>query len=234
MKSTVEEIRQRFDKDVERFSILETGQSATIDAPLAMELACSVAAGATPRARRLLDIGCGAGNYSLKMLQKIPAMEVTLIDLSRPMLDRAVQRVTAAGAGKVSASQVDIRQFELPAASVDIVLAAAVLHHLRGEDEWRAVFSKIFHGLAPGGSFWIADMIEHTSPVVQTIMKHRYGQYLAELKDEQYRDTVFAYVEREDTPRPLIFQLDLLREVGFRTVEILHKNSLFATFGAIK
>jgi hypothetical protein len=28
MKSTVEQIRQRFDKDVERFSNLETGQSA--------------------------------------------------------------------------------------------------------------------------------------------------------------------------------------------------------------
>ena len=33
-KSTVEEIRQRFDGDVERFSNLETGQSATVDAPL--------------------------------------------------------------------------------------------------------------------------------------------------------------------------------------------------------
>jgi tRNA (cmo5U34)-methyltransferase len=29
-KSTIEEIRQRFDGDVERFSNLETGQSATI------------------------------------------------------------------------------------------------------------------------------------------------------------------------------------------------------------
>ena len=29
-KSTVEEIRERFDKDVERFANLETGQSATI------------------------------------------------------------------------------------------------------------------------------------------------------------------------------------------------------------
>jgi tRNA (cmo5U34)-methyltransferase len=32
-KSTVEQIRERFDGDVERFSNLETGQSATIDAP---------------------------------------------------------------------------------------------------------------------------------------------------------------------------------------------------------
>ena len=32
MKSTVEEIRRRFDADVERFSNLETGQSATAEA----------------------------------------------------------------------------------------------------------------------------------------------------------------------------------------------------------
>ena len=35
---TVDEIRRRFDAEVERFSNLETGQSATIDAPLS--LAC--------------------------------------------------------------------------------------------------------------------------------------------------------------------------------------------------
>ncbi len=31
-----------------------------------------------------------------------------------------------------------------------------------------------------------------------------------------------------------MFQLDLPREVGFRAVEILRKNSCFAAFGAIK
>jgi glycerol uptake facilitator-like aquaporin len=38
MKSTVDEIRQRFDADVERFSNLDTGQSATVDAPLVYAL----------------------------------------------------------------------------------------------------------------------------------------------------------------------------------------------------
>jgi tRNA (cmo5U34)-methyltransferase len=37
-KSSTNEIKERFDNDVERFSDLETGQTATIDAPLAMEL----------------------------------------------------------------------------------------------------------------------------------------------------------------------------------------------------
>ena len=58
--------------------------------------------------------------------------------------------------------------------------------------------------------------------------------YLAGLKDEAYRDHVFAYVAKEDTPRPLLYQIDLLRSVGFSKVEILHKNGCFAAFGAIK
>ena len=55
-----------------------------------------------------------------------------------------------------------------------------------------------------------------------------------ELKDEAYRDQVFAYIEKEDTPRSLMFQLDLLREVGFSQVDVLHKNACFAAFGAVK
>src|SRR5205823_7863677 len=93
MKSTVEEIRQRFDADVERFSNLETGQSATVDAPLAMALVAQAAAATTPHARHVLDVGCGAGNYTLKLLERLPNLEVTLIDLSLPMLDRAKERI---------------------------------------------------------------------------------------------------------------------------------------------
>ena len=93
MKSTVEEIRQRFDADVERFSNLETGQSATVDAPLAMALVARAAALCTPQARSVLDVGCGAGNYTLKLLELLPNLDVTLIDLSKPMLDRAAERI---------------------------------------------------------------------------------------------------------------------------------------------
>ena len=32
----------------------------------------------------------------------------------------------------------------------------------------------------------------------------------------------------------MLYQADLLREVGFREVEVLHKNGCFAAFGAIK
>ena len=238
-KSTPEQIRQRFDKDVERFSNLETGQSATVDAPLVLELIAEAAAVTTPHARAVLDVGCGAGNYTLKLLGRLPGLDATLIDLSRPMLDRAVARVGAATPGRVTPLQGDVRELPLPDGAFDVVLAAAVLHHLRMDAEWEAVFSAFHRCLRPGGSVWISDLVRHTHPAIQGMMWRRYGEYLSALKGggregEAYRDHVFAYVEQEDSPRPLGYQLDLLRRCGFERVEVLHKNGCFAAFGARK
>jgi tRNA (cmo5U34)-methyltransferase len=234
MKSTVNEIRQRFDADVERFSNLETGQSATVDAPLALALIAQAAAATTPHARHVLDVGCGAGNYTLKLLEHLPNLDVTLIDLSQPMLKRATERIKQTTTGRIKTIQGDIRVVELSEGAFDIVLAAAVLHHLRTDSEWRDVFTAFHRALRPGGSIWIFDLVESSIATVQQLMWRQYGEYLTRLKDESYRDHVFAYVEREDTPRPLLFQLDLLRQVGFAQVEVLHKNVCFAAFGAVK
>ena len=234
MKSTVDEIQRRFDADVDRFSNLETGQSATVDAPLAMTLAAQAAAATTPHARHVLDVGCGAGNYALKLLERLPNLDVTLIDLSRPMLDRATERVGQATSGRITTIQGDIREVKLAEREFDIILAAAVLHHLRADSEWRDVFASFFRALRPGGSLWVFDLVESSIPAIQGLMQQRYGDYLTRLKDESYRDHVFAYIEKEDTPRPLLFQLDLLRQVGFAHVDVLHKNICFAAFGAVK
>jgi tRNA (cmo5U34)-methyltransferase len=235
-KSTPEQIRQRFDNDVERFSNLQTGQSAQIDSPLILELISSSAAAVNPNATHVLDVGCGAGNYTLKLFQKMPGsdLNVTLIDLSRPMLDRAVQRITPQTKGEIKTLHGDIRDLDLPHNHFDIILAAAVLHHLRGEEEWRAVFRKFHAALKPAGSLWVSDFISHQLPQVQQIMWHRYGEYLVDLKGEEYRAQVFDYTEKEDTPRDLMFQFDTLRFAGFDKIELLHKNNCFAAYGAIK
>ena len=233
-KSTTDDIRERFDHDVERFSNLETGQQATIDAALAMELITQAAATATPTIRRVLDIGCGAGNNTLKLLQLRPGFASDLLDLSAPMLERASQRVSAAGAKPIRTFHTDFRSADLKTGEYDVILAAAVLHHLRDDSDWEAAFRKIHGLLAPGGSVWITDLVFHEIPAVQELMWRRYGDYLETLDGPAYREKVFAYIDREDSPRPLTYQLDLLRSVGFSGVDVLHKNSNFAAFGAVK
>ncbi len=233
-KSTPDEIRERFDKDVDRFSNLETGQKATIDATLQMDLVTSSAYYVNKNAKKILDIGCGAGNYTVKLLQKISTLDCTLLDLSLPMLKQAEKRVKELTSGQVRTIQGDIREIDVGQEKYDIVISAAVLHHLREPTEWKSVFEKIYDSLVPGGSFWVFDLVSQEDDQIQKMNMDRYGNYLTSEGGKSYKDHVFDYIEKEDTPRSITFQLELMKDVGFRKIDILHKNSVFGSFGAIK
>ncbi len=233
-KSSLQEIKERFDADVERFSNLQTGQSATIDATLAMDLITRAAFVNTPTIENVLDIGCGAGNNTLKLLELSPNFNSDLLDLSPKMLVRAKERISLVSSGKINTFEGDFRKAKLKENHYDVVLAAAVLHHLRDDADWEFCFSKIYKILKPNGTLWITDLVSHETAQTQKMMWEKYGEYLETLGGANYKEKVFAYIEKEDSPRPLTYQLDLLKKVGFKTVEVLHKNSCFAAFGAIK
>lgn len=234
MKSTLLEIQQRFDNDVERFSNLETGQISTVDATLSLELLTQIAASVCPNAKSVLDLGCGAGNFTLKLLDLIPDLDCTLVDLSLPMLDKAKERIAKVSQGKISTVQTDFFNLQLPAETFDIVVTGAAMHHLRTDEEWETVFTKIFKSLKKGGCFWISDLILHDNPAINQLMWKRYADYLEGIGGKAYQENVFAYIDKEDTPRSVMYQLDLMKKIGFSTVDVLHKNSCFSVFGGIK
>ena len=233
-KSTIKEIKERFNNDVERFSNLETGQQAIIDAALMMDILANAAAKTTPHAKRLLDIGCGAGNNTIKTVRILNGIDCDLVDLSLPMLERARERISKEESGKIRLLQGDVREVELGTDRYDIVLAAAVLHHLRDEADWKFVFKKIYDAINFNGSFWISDMVFHDTPAIQELMWERYREHLESIGGKDYRTRVFDYIDMEDSPRSLTYQLALMKKVGFEKIEILHKSSCFAAFGGIK
>ncbi|HAE66314.1 MULTISPECIES: class I SAM-dependent methyltransferase [Sphingobacterium] len=235
-KATLQEIETRFDNDVERFSNLETGQATTLDAVWNMELITDAIVSLYPNAQNILDIGCGAGNYDVKLLQKLESNpNVSLLDLSQPMLNRAKERVGKLTNGEIHLIKGDFRTAALEEDKFDVIIATSVLHHLRDDKDWENAFGKLFRLLRTGGSVWIFDLIEQNNEQLQKLIyREKYGEYLTSLKDEQYRDHVFDYIEHEDTPRSLIYQLNLLTQVGFKNVDVLHKNLCFASYMGFK
>lgn len=233
-KSTIAEIRARFDQDVERFSNLQTGQQAIIDAPLVLELVAQTTKRHLSPGSAVLDLGCGAGNFTLRVLQEVGGLECHLVDLSDPMLTRAQKRVTGAGAASVATYQRDLRALSFGDNTFDCILAGAVLHHLRDEHDWTTAFARLHRWLKPGGRLYVADMVFFDVPEAQAVMWQRYGDYLSHLGGDDYRAKVFAYIEKEDSPRSLGFQLELLKATGFSHYDVLHRNSVFACYFGVK
>lgn len=235
-KSSLIEIEDRFDSDVERFSNLATGQVTTLDAKFNMELITEAIIRMYPNLSTVLDIGCGAGNYDVSLLQRKSPLHITLSDLSQPMLDKAKERVEAINfGGTCKLLKGDFRTISVEDESFDVIIATATLHHLRDSADWEKTFSMLYGKLKKGGSIWIFDLITQDSDALQEFIYNvRYGDYLTSLKDEDYRDHVFDYIDKEDSPRSLMYQLDLLRKVGFSKVDILHKNLCFASFVGFK
>lgn len=234
MKSTVEDIRNKFDKLAENYSNIEQGQSTALDSPLCLELIAKAASTYNPDASKIADIGCGGGNYMVKLTSLLPNVDVTLVDLSANMLATAARRVNYNISGNVTTIQSDFREMKLEKNAYDVIVAATSLHHLRTEAEWEQVFAIIYNALKPGGSFWINDVIIEENQVLDQYMYQNWLRIITDNLGKETADYIAEQFAIEDTPQTLNFQLDLMKKLGFRETHILHKHFCFAAFGAIK
>ncbi|MDR1384299.1 MAG: class I SAM-dependent methyltransferase [Planctomycetaceae bacterium] len=233
-KHSIEEIRTLFDGEVERFSNDTTGQTSAVDAAMVLNMIEESAARMQPDAKLLCDIGCGGGNFSIRIARRLPQLQITLIDLSRSMLERASARLTAENIRVEKSVQGDIRETPLEPQKYDVIIAGAVLHHLRAKHEWKDVFAKIYQSLANGGTFWYWDLIRHENEEIQAIQKERYAEYLAAKIGREQQEHTFEMIERSDTPETPAFIILTLHEIGFKKIDILHKNATFLALAARK
>lgn len=113
----------------------------------------------------------------------------------------------------------DIRNANLKENHFDIILAGAILHHLRDYNDWLTTFSRIFNLLKSGGCFMISDLIVHDSETINEYIWNIYGDYLENIGGVDYRKKVLDYIEKEDSPRSLNYQLELMKKVGFKRLK---------------
>ena len=150
------------------------------------------------------------------------------------MLVRAEERIRKSGIVSVQTYQSDFRILPFVDSSFDCILAGAVLHHLREDEEWIGAFQRLHAWLKPGGRLYVSDLTFFEVPDAQQVMWKRYGDYLESLGGKEYQSKVFDYIDKEDSPRSLPFQLDLLKSTGFTKYDVLHRNSVFACYFGVK
>jgi len=116
-------------------------------------------AGATAgiHAQRILDLGVGTGETSVRVVEKHPTARLWGIDESPGMLAYARRRLPGA--------RLLVGRLEdpLPLGPYDLIVTALAVHHLDGPGK-SDLFRRVAGRLAPGGRFVMADVVTPEDP----------------------------------------------------------------------
>ncbi len=196
-----------------------------------------------PQSERILELGCGTGELSLKMLQHCPASRLVAIDYSPRMLQCARTKLQIAGYGeRANWIEADFGDWASGNATLgigtqlDVCISSLAIHHLTDEMKLQ-LFQQIRNCLKPGGCFWNADPIlpassNLTEPyqAIRADWAVQQGTTLAEVRSKLGNSDSHGH-SSHDRLATLDVQLDLLRTAGFNQLAVPWKYYGLAVFG---
>jgi ubiquinone/menaquinone biosynthesis C-methylase UbiE len=103
--------------------------------------------------RRILDIGCGTGQFAAAVHKRCPQARVYGLDLSGQMLRQGAKRCDGAG-GAIQLVQGDSARLPFADDAFDVVTCAHSFHHYPSQSN---VLAEMHRVLRPGGRLMIVD-----------------------------------------------------------------------------
>lgn len=122
--------------------------------------------------RRVLDVACGPGGWTIDAAQAFPALELVGVDISEKMIEYARERARAEHvAGRVEFQVMDVlRGLTFPPASFDLVNLRLAVSFVRTWD-WPKLLSEFQRITRGGGVIRLteADIAEGNSPALHNL-----------------------------------------------------------------
>ncbi len=179
----------------------------------------------------VLDLGTGTGLFAARVARSHPRAGFVLCDLAAGMLELARQRF-AALPNRAELREGDLREIDAQE-RYDVVISSLAIHHLEA-DQKRALFSRMFSAMRPGGAFVNVDQVRGETPGFEALYWESWLRMVraAGAAEEQIQ----ASIERRrrfDRDATLAEQVAWLREAGFDADAVL-KVEFMAVFLALK
>lgn len=183
-----------------------------------------------------MDTGCGTGSLVAKASLEFPETKFLLLDPSEGMLRQARKKLSSCPAERSQFLRPSSTQdfFQELEERPDVITAIQCHHYLCAEDRIKA--TKVCYDLLKGGGFYIIS--ENIRPLTEEgiIIGKQYLRnfQLSMGKTPEEIDIHLARFDVEYFPITVEDHLRLLRETGFRTVEILWCSYMQAAFYCMK
>lgn len=208
----------------------------------ALALIADLAASCASSRPRFLDLGCGHGDVTAVLLERVPFASVTLLDLSAEMLARA--RARFGDEGRIETVQHDLRD-GLPASLAgpfDAVVSCFTVHNVEPASRVR-VYADVRRVLRREGLVITGDRVREDAPATQAWVFDRWIAWMTERARTRYgsRKTAAQIRARQleldgalgDQPDSIWAMREDMRRAGFMQIDCLYKNQITAVMVAV-
>lgn len=171
----------------------------------------------------ILDLGCGTGLELNEYFKLSPTSRVTGIDLAKGMLAELERKFSGRKLTLICGSYFDV---DLGREAYDGIVSVESLHHFTKEEK-TGLYKKLVTALRMGGSFILTDYFAHSDEEEEMLRAE-----LIRLKKEQgIEDGEFYHY---DTPLTVAHEVEVLKNAGFMSVEVLKSWGATHTIRATK
>ncbi|MDL2246408.1 class I SAM-dependent methyltransferase [Methanobrevibacter sp. OttesenSCG-928-K11] len=173
---------------------------------------------------KVLDLGAGTGLLSKFLLEKYPNADITLVDLSNNMLDKAKERFSKYPNFKYINEDYLNAEFD---EKFDIIMSSLSIHHLKENDK-KELYKKCSTLLNEDGIFINADIVLSPSKKLDKIFKDNVNKRVLSSGLDENIIKIANERRKFDDPSFLDTQLNWLKEFGFKEVDVPYKYYIFA------
>jgi ubiquinone/menaquinone biosynthesis C-methylase UbiE len=145
---------------------------------------------------RLIDLGSGAADVSIRFARAYPHLSVLAIDASEAMLRSARQSVSAAGlADRITLAQHHLPDENLPRQAFDAAVANSVLHHM---DDPLSLWQTIKLCAKPGAAVLVMDLHRPRDVESAQALVSRYGRDAESILQRDFLNSLCAAYSAEE------------------------------------
>jgi tRNA (cmo5U34)-methyltransferase len=179
-----------------------------------------------PTASRVIELGCGTGNLSLRLAARFPDAAITFADAAEEMVELTRARVAQAHPQVAERGRFLVARFEaLPddAAGFDLATSAISLHHVVDK---AALFRSIRRRMAAGGTFRFADQMWGATEANAALNWQRWLDFCRQPGNcgEEEIASLVEHARLHDHYVSVAEHLRRLLEAGFADVDCVWRN----------
>ena len=175
---------------------------------------------------RVLELGCGTGNLSLRLAESLPSASLTLVDGSDEMIALVRSRIGESrprADDRTTYVQSRFEELEFPARSFDLVVSSISLHHVADKAK---LYARIRSFMSAGGRFCFADQIRGEPESNHEVNWERWLDFCREPGNctPEEIDSLLEHAAAHDHYTTLSEHTALLARAGFTGIDCVWRN----------